>query len=73
MKIHGEIEIRVVHNLIGHKGTAPSDIKTIISHPQALNQCSNWILKNHPNVNTEESSSTARAIQDIEVQRLKHG
>jgi prephenate dehydratase len=73
LKIFGEIEIRVVHNLIGHKGTAPSDIKTIISHPQALSQCSNWILKNHPNVNTEESSSTAKAIKDIAEMKLKPG
>lgn len=73
LKIFGEIEIRIVHNLIGHKGTAPSDIKTIISHPQALSQCSDWILKNHPNANLEESSSTARAIRDIADMKLKPG
>ncbi|MCP4760865.1 MAG: chorismate mutase, partial [archaeon] len=43
LKIYGETEIRVVHNLIAAKGTKISDIKMVLSHPQALSQCNTWL------------------------------
>ena len=38
-------EMRVVQNLIGVKGARLSDIKTVISHPQALAQCAEYVAK----------------------------
>ena len=43
--INGIYDISVVHNLLAKKGTKLSDIKTVISHPQALGQCQKIIEK----------------------------
>ncbi len=39
------INLEVVHNLIVKKGTKKEQIKTVISHPQALSQCDEYIKK----------------------------
>ncbi|MHA1818917.1 MAG: prephenate dehydratase [Promethearchaeota archaeon] len=65
LKIYAELEIRIVHCLIARKGTAPSDIKQVISHPQALAQCSRWLNKNLPNAELIEASSTAKAVERV--------
>lgn len=44
--ITGEHYDRITHCLIGRKGTVVSSIKKVISHPQALGQCSRYIEEN---------------------------
>lgn len=39
-------DMRIVHNLVCVKGASLSDIKRVISHPQALSQCSEFIKAN---------------------------
>lgn len=41
--VNGIIEQPIHHNLLGVKGAKLSDIKTVISHPQALSQCAGFI------------------------------
>ena len=41
--ISGVYEIEVVQNLLGNKGATLSTIKEVISHPQALGQCAEFI------------------------------
>ena len=41
-----EYYLRIEHMLIGNKGTTMNDIKEVISHPQALAQCSLFIQAN---------------------------
>ncbi|MHA1340009.1 MAG: prephenate dehydratase [Promethearchaeota archaeon] len=65
LKIYGEIEIRIVHNLIGLKEAKLKDIKYILSHPQALAQCNQWILNNLPKAELINTSSTANAVKKI--------
>jgi len=65
VQIYGEIELRVVHNLIGQPGTKFSQLKTIYSHPNALGQISEWVKKNIPQVEMIEMSSTAKAVQKV--------
>lgn len=43
LKIAGIFELPVVHNLLGIPDTDISKIKTVYSHPQALDQCSEYI------------------------------
>lgn len=53
------IEIPVEHCLIGVKGTKISDVKTVVSHSQALMQCEDFISQN--NFSTQIYSNTALA------------
>lgn len=43
--INGIYDISVIQNLLVNKGTVMDDIKTVISHPQALGQCAGYIKK----------------------------
>jgi prephenate dehydratase len=56
-----EIILAVIHHLLVRPGTKPSSLKQIISHPQALAQCRNYIEQNFPDVETIETSSTTSA------------
>ena len=65
LRIYGEIELRIVHNLIGQPNTELSQIKTVYSHPQALSQASIWLKKNIPQAELIEMSSTSKAVQKV--------
>lgn len=43
--INGIYDIEVVHNLLAVKGTSMDQIKQVISHPQALGQCAEYIRR----------------------------
>ena len=43
--INQVIELEVVHNLMAKKGASLKDIKTVVSHNQALSQCAKYIEK----------------------------
>lgn len=53
----------ISHNLVAIKGAKIEDISTVISHPQALMQCSEFLRS--INVKLEESSNTAKAAQEV--------
>ena len=47
--IYGEIELRIIQNLISLSTSDLSKIKNIISHPQAFAQTRKWLKTNLPN------------------------
>lgn len=57
--VNGIYRLEIVQNLLGVKGARLSDIKTVISHPQALTQCGDYI-KEH-GFEILEASNTAVA------------
>jgi 3-deoxy-7-phosphoheptulonate synthase len=66
VRIVGEITLRIVHALIGHPETELHAIKRVISHPQALEQCrdflerqSDWEL-----VAARDTATAVRRIKD---------
>jgi chorismate mutase/prephenate dehydratase len=61
-KICAEIMTKISHDLISLSGDA-GEVRKIYSHPQALNQCREWLRKNFPQVQLEEAGSTAKAAQ----------
>lgn len=61
--ITGEHFLRVKHCLIAQPGAALSDIRKVISHPQALAQCSGY-LKKH-NLTPEVFYDTAGAVKHL--------
>jgi chorismate mutase/prephenate dehydratase len=63
LKVRGEVDIRVAHNLIAKPVTERKDIRIIVSHPLALAQCHNFLQKEFPRVELKETNSTAKAVQ----------
>ncbi len=66
--INGIYEAEIVQNLLGIKGASVTDIKKVISHPQALGQCAAFIEKQgfetEDTVNTAVAAKTVAAAQD---------
>ena len=58
-KIVGEIYLPIEYGLMAKKGSSIKDIKKVISHHQALKQCSNFIKEN--NFEEDAASNTAEA------------
>ncbi len=61
--INGIYDIGIVQNLLAVKSTDISDIKKVISHPQALGQCAEYIKRN--GFETEEAVNTAVAAKMV--------
>ena len=61
--VTGVYEAEIVQNMLVVPGTTLEDIKTVISHPQALGQCASYIK--HYGFNTVEAVNTAVAVQQV--------
>jgi chorismate mutase/prephenate dehydratase len=62
LKIIAEILLPVSHDLLNLSGQI-SDVRKVISHPQAIGQCRTWLEENLPDVPLVDASSTASAAQ----------
>jgi chorismate mutase/prephenate dehydratase len=58
----GELQLRVSHDLLSQSGRL-SDVRQVISHPQPLAQCREWLNAQLPEVERVEAASTAVAAQ----------
>jgi prephenate dehydratase len=67
LTIAGIFELPIVHNLLGVEGCDISQIKTVYSHPQALDQCSEYIYLH----GFEKRVATNTAMAAKEVALLK--
>ncbi len=63
----GEHYLRVSHCLIAQPGAVLADIKTVMSHPQALAQCAGY-LKSLPGIKVEPVYDTAGSVKIIRSQ-----
>lgn len=61
--INGIYEAEIIQNLLAVKGSSIKDIRKVISHPQALGQCSPYIEKY--GWETEEAVNTAIAVRKV--------
>ena len=61
--INGVYEAEIVQNLIAPKGTSIEDIKQVVSHPQALGQCAQYIEKH--GFEPVEAVNTAVAVKMV--------
>ena len=57
------VDLPIEHNLLGVEGASLDGIKTVISHPQALEQCGEYIRAH--GFETETFSNTALAAQYV--------
>lgn len=64
-------EMRIVQNLLGVKGARVDDIRKVISHPQALDQCEGFIsehdIEQEVAVNTARAANSVAQLNDIHV------
>ncbi|MCX7726045.1 MAG: prephenate dehydratase [Chitinispirillaceae bacterium] len=67
--IVGEIYLKIEQCLIANKGVTLRKIRRVFSHPQALEQCRNF-LKKHPKIKQYETVNTAAAVKMIKEEKL---
>lgn len=58
------IRQRIDHVLLGNRGAALSGIREVLSHPQALAQCSRFLLE-HPEMKPVSGSNTALSAKEL--------
>lgn len=61
VRICGEVQLRIHHNLLGRSPRA--EVSEVYSRPQALSQCRNWLARHLPAARTVEVTSTSTAAQ----------
>ena len=61
----GELDLPIHQDLITLPGTNLSDIKIVMSHPVALEQCSKFLSDALPNAELREYHDTAAAVESI--------
>jgi prephenate dehydratase/prephenate dehydrogenase len=72
VKIIGEWSMPIRHTLATLKGVKKEDVKKIISHTQALNQCSRFLKKELPNARWIQVESTVTAFEYVQEQQEKN-
>jgi prephenate dehydratase len=70
LSILGEQYLRIKHNLITLPGTSINQIKTVISHPMAIYQCTDFLYQ-YPQWKVISMEDTALAAQKIKEQGKK--
>jgi len=70
LHIVGEVNLRIVHNLIAPPGTARREVRQVYSHPVALAQCSHFFAKN-PRVERVPFYDTAGAVKTLTERPLR--
>ena len=63
--ISKELVLPIEHHLLAKPGTEVSDVKVIISHPQALGQCRNFIERCFPKADVVAALSNAAAVEEM--------
>ena len=64
LAIHGETNIRIVHNLLGRHGADVGALKRVYSHPVALAQCGRF-FRAHPHLEPVPIHDTAGAVRIV--------
>jgi prephenate dehydratase len=67
--IHAEARLRIEHNLIVAPGTKLKDIRQVLSHPVALDQCRNF-FRRHRAISAVPFYDTAGSVKHIMAQQL---
>ncbi len=63
LKVCGEIDFRVIQNIMMKQGVALAEVEVIYSHAQSLAQCALWLAAHAPNARRESVVSNAEAAR----------
>ena len=64
-RVIGDVTVPISNNLLVKPGTRGSDLRKIVSHPEALKECANWLKTKFPQLAEESMSSTAAAAEAV--------
>ncbi len=70
LHIVGEVNLRIVHNLIAFPDTGLKDVRQVYSHPVALAQCSNFFAR-HPRIEKVPFYDTAGSVKMLAERRIR--
>lgn len=70
LKVRKETTVCIHNNLAARPGTRLEDIERVLSHPQPLAQCRNWLRKHLPKVELVETQSTSEAMKLVAQQQM---
>jgi prephenate dehydratase len=59
-----EVYLKIEHHLIVIPGSSLDDLRTVVSHPVALNQCERF-FEEHPDLKAETSWDTSGSVRDL--------
>lgn len=65
LMIKEEIVLPIYHNLLAHRRVKLKDVTDIISHPQAIDQCKEYLRKKLPKAQLHLAYSTADAVRQV--------
>jgi prephenate dehydratase len=68
--IHGEMHLRIRHNLIAPPGVGVGAVKRVFSHPVALDQCRDF-FRGHPEVQAVPFYDTAGSVRHVIAEKLQ--
>jgi len=68
LKVCGEVEIRVHHNLMGQSSSL-AEITEVFSHQQSLAQCRQWLDKHMPHARLTAVNSNAEAARLVSLNK----
>jgi len=63
-RVIGEVYLRIVHNLMALPEQKVDSLRTVASHPMAINQCLKY-FRSYPNISLQESDDTALSAKRI--------
>jgi prephenate dehydratase len=69
LHIIGEVNLRIVHNLVAFRETSISNLRRVYSHPVALAQCGRFFQK-HPGVEKIPFYDTAGSVKMLAERRI---
>src|SRR5664279_5021840 len=67
--VHGEMHLRIRHNLIAPPGVKLTDIKRVFSHPVALDQCRDF-FRSRPRIQAVPFYDTAGSVRHVIAEKL---
>lgn len=68
LRITGEVNLRIVHNLIAPPETKLEDVRRVYSHPVALGQCLRFLAE-HPEMQSVAAYDTAGSVKMLMASR----
>lgn len=70
LHVVGEVNLRVVHNLIAMPGTTVRNLREVYSHPVALSQCDKF-FRQHPKIKRVPFYDTAGSVKMLAERRIQ--